>query len=82
MRPAVELSLGDDQEVTKTVSTVDAWPTSSYENGLQRIDDDDGLLEDQWEVTAAYPIHKDTGETYQDLIAKVHQLKWMPPSGS
>ena len=71
MRPAVELSLGDDQEVTKTVSTVNAWPTSSYENGLQRIYDDDGLPEDQWEVTAAYPIHKNTEETYKDLIAKV-----------
>ena len=68
LHPAVELSLGDDQEAIKTV---DALPTSSNDNSLPRTKDDDGVLEDQWETTAAFPIHKDKEETYQELIDKV-----------
>ena len=76
MRPAVELSLDDNQvETTHSPVTVaqavNSRPMSSYENGLQRLYDDDGLLEDQWDVTAAYPIHDTTEENYRDLIAKV-----------
>ena len=59
LHPAVELSLGDDQEAIKTV---DALPTSSN-NSLPRNADDDGVLEDQWETTAAFPIHTDKEET-------------------
>ena len=61
------MSLGDDQEAIKTV---DALPTSSNDNSLPRTEDDDGVL-DQWETTAAFPIHKDKEETYQELIDKV-----------
>ena len=39
---------------------------------MQRLYDDDGLPEDQWEVTTAYPINDTTEENYKDLIAKVH----------
>ena len=40
------------------------------ESRISRIYDDDGLEEEQWEVTAAYPLHETT-EDYKDLIAKV-----------
>ena len=74
-RPAVDSSLGDTQVETAhhpvtVTQTVNARPTSSSESGMPRIYDDDGLGEEQWEVTAAYPIHETT-EDYNDLIAKV-----------
>ena len=69
-RPAVELSLDDDQEMTSSVPTVNVQSTS-YKNGLLRTPDDDGMPDEQWETTSAFPIPKDTGETYKDLIAKV-----------
>ena len=47
-----ELSLGDDQEVTSTVPTVNVQ-SASNENGLLRTEDDDGVPDEQWETTAA-----------------------------
>ena len=75
MRPVVNSSLGDTQvetahhQVTVT-QTVNARPTSGYESGMSRIYDDNGLGEEQCEVTATYPIHETT-EDYKGLIAKV-----------
>ena len=81
VRPAVDSSLGDTQVETAqqpvtVTQTVHARPTSRYESGIPRIYDDDGLKEEQWEVTVAYPIHETT-EDYKDLIAKV-QIRGSP----
>ena len=54
-----------------TVPAAAASSNTSYENGLLRIEDDDGVSDEMWETTAAFSIPTETGETYQDLIAKV-----------